>query len=104
MESQLQKAINVIVRVADPEKIILFGSRARGDYRDDSDYDLCVIKSNIEHRRRLAKKLYRYLYETGAAIDLIVETPEKFNELKNNPYMIYKAIKDNGRLIYEKEN
>ena len=42
MDNALQKAVDIIVKVADPDKIILFGSRSRGDNREDSDYDLCI--------------------------------------------------------------
>ncbi|MFZ4703922.1 MAG: nucleotidyltransferase domain-containing protein [Candidatus Methylumidiphilus sp.] len=37
--------VDIIVREADPEQIILFGSRARGDARPDSDVDLLIIES-----------------------------------------------------------
>ena len=42
-EQQLQAIVDIIIRVADPEQIILFGSRARGDARPDSDVDLLII-------------------------------------------------------------
>jgi len=38
MDNPLEKAIDIIVKVADPDKIILFGSHARGGSRKDSDY------------------------------------------------------------------
>jgi predicted nucleotidyltransferase len=43
----LEKAIEIIIRSVDPEKIILFGSRARGDHNKESDYDICVIKKGV---------------------------------------------------------
>ena len=43
MSNPLERAIEIIVKVADPDQIILFGSRARGDAKQDSDYDICVI-------------------------------------------------------------
>jgi predicted nucleotidyltransferase len=102
MDNPLEKAIDIIVKVADPDKIILFGSRARGDSKKDSDYDLCVLKRNVEHRRKLAQKLYLSLYIVGEAIDVIVETPERFSDLKDNTFMIYKEIAKDGKVIYEK--
>ena len=40
-----------IVRLVDPVRIILFGSRARGDARDDSDYDILVVVDDLPARR-----------------------------------------------------
>lgn len=99
---QLDAAIVTIVKVADPDTIILFGSRARGDNRTGSDFDLCVLKSGVEQRRKLSHVLYRALYGVGAAIDLIVDTPERFEELKTNCYLIYHEIARSGRVIYER--
>jgi predicted nucleotidyltransferase len=53
----LNEIIRRIVEVAQPEKIILFGSAARGEMSPNSDLDLLVIKS-CPHRRKLAMMLY----------------------------------------------
>ena len=102
MDSALQKAVDIIVKVADPDKIILFGSHARGDNRKDSDYDLCVLKHDVEHRRKLAQKLYVSLCDVSIPIDVIVQTPERFDELKNQSFLVYKEIAKDGVVIYEK--
>jgi len=59
-EAMLNKIIRRIVETASPEKVILFGSAARGEAGPDSDIDLLVIKSNA-HRRRLAQEIYKNL-------------------------------------------
>lgn len=102
MDTPLEKAIKIIVQVADPDKIILFGSRSRGDSKEESDFDICVIKKGVDHRRKLAQQISRSLYGIGAPMDVIVETPEKLDELKTNPYMIYKEIIIHGTVLYEK--
>lgn len=102
MKEALEKAVKIIVQVADPDRIILFGSRTRGDAKKESDFDVCVLKKGVEHRRKLAQRIYRSLYGIGAPVDVIVETPEKFEELKTNPYMIYREIFRHGKVLYEK--
>ena len=98
----LKKIVDIITRSAHPDRIILFGSRSKGTQAQESDYDICVIKRGVRHRRGLAMKLYRDLYGVGVPVDIIVETPETFDEFRNNPFMIYHDIAQQGRVIYEK--
>lgn len=102
MSNPLERAIEIMVKVAYPDKVILFGSRARGDAKQDSDYDICVIKSGISQRRKLTQQIYRSLFGVGVPIEVIVETPERFDTLKDNPFLIYREIARYGRVIYEK--
>lgn len=101
-EEALGRAIDIIVRVADPDRIILFGSHSRGDADMESDFDVCVVKRGVNHRRKLAQRIYRSLHGIGAPVDIIVETPERLELLKANPYMIYRDIVHNGKVLYEK--
>lgn len=101
-KTPLQKIVDIITRTADPDRIILFGSRARRDNKKQSDYDICVIKHGVTRRRDLAMQLYRDLYGIGAAVDVIVETPDTYEELKDNPFLIYHDIARQGKVIYEK--
>jgi len=97
-----QKIVDIIIQSADPDRIILFGSRARKDNKKQSDYDICVLKQGITHRRELAMQIYRDLYGIGVAVDVIVETPETFEKVKDNPFLIYHNIARHGRVLYEK--
>ena len=67
-ETLLQKMVETIVREVSPETIILFGSRARGDARSDSDIDLLVVEkepfSPQRSRRKEAARLYMALMDT----------------------------------------
>ncbi|MBI1927583.1 nucleotidyltransferase domain-containing protein [Candidatus Poribacteria bacterium] len=102
MSNPLERAIEIIIKVADPDQIILFGSRARGNARPNSDYDICVLKSGMAHRRKLTQQIYRSLLGVGVPVEVIVETPERFDALKDNPFLIYREIARYGSVIYEK--
>jgi|JI9StandDraft_2_1071091.scaffolds.fasta_scaffold190664_2 predicted nucleotidyltransferase len=102
-QESIQKLITILVTKIDPDKIILFGSRTTKDFHADSDYDLCIIKKDVVHRRQLAQEVYKLLYGSGLSVDVIVETPERFLELKDNPYLIYQQIETKGRLLYDKQ-
>lgn len=97
----LKKIISQIVDIANPDKIILFGSRAMGTQKEDSDYDICVLKKNIKKRRRFAHKI-RSGIKIVAPIDIVVSTPAKFNALKQKWYFVYYDIEKTGRTLYEK--
>ena len=61
-----------IVSTSNPDKIILFGSYARGDFDDDSDLDLLVIKDQVDSTHAETARLYRALADFEILIDLVV--------------------------------
>ena len=99
----LRHLVNILVREVEPDRIILFGSRARGENEEQSDYDICILKTGVMQRRKLAKQIYRLLYDINAPVDVIVETPERFEQLKDNRFLIYKDIAKHGQVIYERK-
>lgn len=96
MNSPVDSIVAIIVRAINPEKIILFGSRSGSHAGVDSDYDICVLKSGISHRRRCAMKLYEALAHVGVPVDIIVETPETYEELKKNHIGCIQRLKGQG--------
>jgi uncharacterized protein len=95
----LEDIIQRIVEVAHPEKIILFGSAARGESGRNSDVDVLVIKSGA-NRLDLTGKIYLNLHGVGAAVDVVVVTPEDVNQYGDNAALIiYPALKE-GRIVY----
>jgi predicted nucleotidyltransferase len=97
--SVLQEIVRRIVQVALPERIILFGSAARGEGGPDSDIDLLIVKSNV-HRRRLAMDLYEALADIEQAVDLIVATPEDLERYGQSPALVLEPALREGKLLY----
>ena len=81
----LADIVNRIVEAAEPEKIVLFGSAARGEMGPDSDLDLLVIKGGKFRRDRLTVAIYRTLRGKDAAVDVVVVTPEEVERYRNWP-------------------
>ena len=102
MITTLRHLVDILIREVEPDRIILFGSRARSDNEEQSDYDICILKTGVVHRRKLAKQIYRLLYDIDVPVDVIVETPERFNQLKDNRFLVYKEIARHGQVIYER--
>jgi predicted nucleotidyltransferase len=95
----LDKIVRRIVKVAKPEKIIMFGSAARGEMGRNSDVDLLVIKSGV-HRRKLAMKIYRSLGGVGCPVDVVVVRPEDIKRYGNCPALIIEPALREGKLLY----
>lgn len=99
----LSEIIDRIKKVIDPEKIVLFGSRANSDgYSEESDYDIFIILDGVYNKRKVRHKLYRILSGVGVSVDLLVETNSDFAKFKDNKYLIYHHIAREGRVVYEK--
>jgi predicted nucleotidyltransferase len=94
----LRELVRCIVEVAKPERIILFGSAARGQM--DSDLDVLVVKAGVEHRRRLAQDIYMNLPELGVGVDVIVLTPEDIEAQRTSVGSIIGPALEEGRVIY----
>ena len=101
MEALLSLMVNRIVQSASPEKIILFGSRGRGQESPDSDYDFLIVKRDVNNRRALAQHLYRVLADVPATVDILVETPETIEKHRNTKRYIYGEA-EKGRVVYER--
>ena len=99
-QAVLDEIIRRIVSVAQPEKIILFGSAARGQMGRNSDVDLLIVKHGAD-RRRTATKIYRHLHGVDAAVDLIVVTPDDVERYRDSHALIIKPVLREGRVVYE---
>ncbi|MDR7523421.1 MAG: nucleotidyltransferase domain-containing protein [Armatimonadota bacterium] len=96
----LDDIVRRIVEVAEPEKIILFGSAVRREMGPNSDIDLLVIKSGEYDPGRLTERIYQRLHGARAAVDVIVVTPAEVERYKDAfCLVIYPALRE-GVVIY----
>ena len=84
-----------------PEKIILFGSQARGTADDRSDVDILVVCPIKGKRRHLMLEMDRALYGLGLARDIMILTPEEFELDRHIPGTIARPAAKEGRVLYE---
>ena len=96
----LNDIITRIVEVANPYRIILFGSAARGEMGPHSDVDLLVI-ADCDSKRRLTNRIYRRLYGVGSAVDAVVVSPRDIERYGDSHTLVIKAALTEGRVIYE---
>ena len=96
----LRDIVRRVVQAARPEKIILFGSAARGEMGPHSDVDLLVIKGGRYDRWRLTTTIYRHLRGKGAPVDIVVVTPEEVEEYGDSPYLVIQTALRDGKVVY----
>jgi uncharacterized protein len=97
----LSEVVDRIVRRFHPEKIILFGSWARGEAREDSDLDLLVVLSKVVHKRKAAIEVLRTLNGLPISKDVIVTTPQEIEERGRVIGDILRPALEEGKVIYE---
>ncbi len=98
--STLDDIVRRIVEVAQPEKIILFGSAARGEMGPHSDLDFLIIKSGADHRG-LSRRIRRALRGVKVAVDLVIAIPEDIERYKDSHVLVYKPALQEGLVLYE---
>jgi predicted nucleotidyltransferase len=102
MDKRIEALRDKIVEVGHPDKIILFGSHARGTATPDSDVDLLVIGPSDLPRRERQIRFRRALFGSGVPYDLMALTPAEveFRLRRNGPFI--REILSTGKLIYER--
>jgi len=98
--------VRAIVDEADPEQIILFGSRARGDQRRDSDVDLIVVEAEPfgpeRSRHQEMVRLYHAITGSGVSTDLLVFSREDVEYWRDSlNHVLARALRE-GRVLYER--
>jgi predicted nucleotidyltransferase len=102
-QSLIREMVDRIVSRFDPERVILFGSYARGSADRDSDVDLLVVLSKIEgSRRRKSVDIRLALHGMGLAKDIVIRTPKELDQEKNIPGSIGRSAELEGRVLYER--
>ncbi len=99
-QETLDEIIRRVVEVVEPERIILFGSAARGEMGPHSDVDLLIIKDD-SNLRGLTGRIYRRLHGVGAAVDAVMVTPEDVRRYKDSHALVIKPALREGKVVYE---
>ncbi|MEK6753243.1 MAG: nucleotidyltransferase domain-containing protein [Chloroflexota bacterium] len=101
----LPRAVERIVSVLKPEKIILFGSYASGDPNHDSDVDLLVIMKLTGDYKEKYRAISMLLYPRQFPVDIILKTPKDVADAlkggKDNSFFIREILKK-GKILYDR--
>jgi len=96
----LEEIVRRVVEAAHPERVILFGSAARGEMGPNSDVDLLVVVPGPADRKRLIDAIYGNLHRCGEAVDAIVVTTQDVERFRNSHPLVIKPALREGRVLY----
>ena len=100
--NRINTMVQRIVARFQPERIILFGSHARGHAGPDSDVDLLVVLPNATPKRATTVEIYRLLAGSGVPKDVIAVTVEELERYQHVPgTLIWSALRE-GKVLYER--
>ena len=99
-QDKIDELARRIAEAVRPNRIVLFGSAARGELRPDSDIDVLVIMPDGVHRGHTTEKIYRELWGFGVAKDVVVVTESDVRERGDDPFMVIRQALAEGREVY----
>lgn len=95
--------LNRVVTHFDPLRVILFGSRARGDATWQSDFDILVVLSGKPDKREQAINIRKKLSDLPFSKDIIVSSPDEIEQRGKIIGNILNQASNEGKTIYEKQ-
>ena len=97
----IEKILHTFVSVAKPERIILFGSYARGDFKPKSDVDFMILIKGLKNKSDMYDEIELSLDNCiRIPIDYLLMDFEGFYELKDTAGYVYKNIYQEGKVVY----
>jgi len=105
VEQRIAKIRDVWTREAAPDKIILFGSAARGNWQHDSDLDFLVVWGGGQCRDNIRRAAFLRMLLIGkvrGGVDILVLTPEEFQVAAADPLTFTATIVREGKVLYER--
>lgn len=96
----LQEIVRRTLSVFPRAEIVLFGSRARGDHRPDSDYDLAIVAPEVQHSGAPSVPLRLALHGLGASFDLLLLTPDDWRAMRSTRNSVVREVYEHGQILH----
>lgn len=101
LDQELARCLNVLTEHSAPEKVILFGTMVKGRIHEWSDIDMVIVEETpLPFFERLRK--VRTLLQPRVGMDVIIYTPEEFNQMCADSPFVQEEIVAKGKIVYER--
>ena len=101
LNGYIEEMVQRIVARCHPEKVILFGSHARGEAVEDSDVDLMVVIPVVGSKRAVRVEIRRLLHDIPVPKDIVVTTPEEFQWRQKYAGTVERPAVREGKILYD---
>jgi len=102
LEQELERYLALLSHPDQAERVIVFGSLATGQVHANSDIDLVIVKqTNLPFWQRLRET--RRLLQPQVGTDILVYTPNEFEQMRRERAFIRDEILSKGKVVYERE-
>lgn len=102
MQKTISRITDYIVQVADPDKIMLFGSIARGTYNQYSDIDLLIISDEKPTKDQISK-IKTFINELSVSADILIHSQSEIDVAVKISHSFLAGILKNAKTVYEKK-
>ena len=100
-EKTIEQAVQLLVAAAHPDKVILFGSYARGAANNESDLDFLVIVPSLANKHREMVRLRRALRPLRIPVDVLVASKTEVEEWAHLPNTVFYWALNEGKVLHE---
>ena len=102
-ENKINDIVKRIATNFNPEKIILFGSYAKGNASNDSDLDLIIVQETKLPRHKRSFDIQKMLIGSMLPMDILVYTNNEFEKEKNEKYSFLNSAIKTSKILYERK-
>ncbi len=102
MNNEISKLVKKTLGNLYCQRMVLFGSRARGDFKEGSDYDILVIVEvplTIKEKMRLTRLLRKRLAKIGIDADIIIKSEDEINYYKEKIGSVVRGALKEGKAL-----
>jgi len=99
--TELINQINIALHsIAPAYDALLYGSRARGEATDESDWDILLLLDDVtrQEKQELRRVLYELEWQTGQVMSVIIHTRDEWRRLASTPF--YKRVTSEGIFLW----
>jgi predicted nucleotidyltransferase len=103
MQRTIDKIVAYIVHLAEPDRVILFGSMSRGTNDVYSDIDLLIVSDERSQSKQIVEQVRQFAHELALRADVLVYSNQELDQACSNPYSFLSGVRREGRIVYQKE-